>query len=633
MRFQDFLRSWTSKGVLLVLVIAFASWGISDVFQSGSGGQNDIVVVGEETISAQQLQSEFRRDLTRLQARNPSLTSEQAQQQRLYIQTLLRLVGQSLIKQEAEQLGLTVSNDQVRAEVAAQASFQNEKGQFDKALYERQLRSNNMSPERYEDLVRGDMTRDQVLGTVASGRPVPKALAEALYRVRQERRNAQSAIIARDDALELPEPDAATLEAFHKDNAAQFTAPEYRTITLLRMAPEALTSTIELSEDDLQAEYDTRINEFNLPERRTVEQVLAKDEATIKEGVGLLDQGQSFEQMSQALTAKGATATVLNDVARDKLPAQVADVVFALERDKPSAPVETAFGFSLYRVKAIKPAGTRGYEEVRDEIKAEMSLRLAADSLVRLSKTIEDELAGGANVEQAATAVGLDTTKLTIDAAGFEKAGTEALAGYGDREDIIGAVFELEKDADTGLRESRADSAFVARLDAVEPAALRPLAEIRDKVQAIWKLTERMKRAGTAADALAAAVKAGKKLADAAKEAGYEIVELDGLVRNRPSQARGSTSSLERALFEQDPNAPTPIIDAIPEGYAVAILKSRETPDPAAAAEDVARLAEGLGRLRDEDLAIAYQATLETKLGVGINQTRLSELFGTSQTQ
>lgn len=633
MNFQELLRSWTSKGILLVLVVAFAAWGISDVFRSGGPGQNDIAMVGEEAISAQQLQNEFRRDLARIQSRNPNLTSEQAQQQRLYIQTLLRLVGQSLISQEATRLGVTASDEQVREEVAVQSSFQNEEGKFDKAVYERQLRASNMSPERYEGLVRGDLTRAQLLGTVAASRPAPKALAEAFYRIRQERRGAQSAIVPRDDALELPEPDEATLEKFHKEHAAQFTAPEYRTVTLLRLAPEALTSTIELSEEDLQAEYDARANEFKMPETRGIEQVLSKDEALIKEGVALLGQGQSFADMSKALTAKGATINVLTDVTKDSLPASVADVIFGLERDKPSDPIETPFGFGLYRVTDIKPARTRTYEEAHDAIKAEMSLRLAADSLVRLSKTIEDELASGANVDQAASAVGLDTMKLTLDSAGFDKSGKEVLHDLPDHNDIVGAIFELEKDSDTGLRTSQIDSAFVARLDAIEPSALRPLTEVRDQVLATYRLTERLKRAELAAAGLAATVKAGTPLSDAAKAAGYEVVELDGLVRNQQSENRGSTPSVERALFAQDPASPTPIVELIPEGYAVVMLKSRETPDPAAAAADIERMAQGIGQARDEDIVIAFQATLEQRIGVTVNQARLDSLFGPAQNQ
>lgn len=628
MDFQTVTKKWAGRGVLLILVIAFAAWGIGDVLRTGGGGADDIAVVGEESITAQQLQNEFRRDLQRMQQRNPELTTEDAHRQRLYVQTLLRLVGQALIAQEADQLGVVIPDELIRREIAEQTTFHDDQGRFDIALYEQTLKRNNLTPERYEELIRDDLRRDQLLGTVAASRPVPTALAEAVYRVRQEQRNALVAIVPRDDTLEIPDPDEATLEAFHKEHAAQFTAPEYRTITLLRLTPELLVDTIELSDDDLLAEYEERVAEFAVPEQRTVEQVLVNDKALIDEAAALLQQGQDFDAMANAMTAKGATVNVLNDVAKDRLPAEVGEIVFGLAEGGVSEPVETAFGHSIFRVKQVKPARTKPFEEVRDQLREEMSLRLAADSMIRLANTIEDELAGGASLQQAAAAVGVDTVMLTFDAAGLDKDGNEVLAGEPEREDVVVETFSLEPQSDTGLRESKEGTAFVAHLDAVEPSVLRPLEEVRDRVIAAWRVSERMKQSEAKAEALVAEIEAGKPLADAAAEAGYEVVELNGLVRNRPSRQRGSTAAIERQLFAQDPSSPTPIVDTIPQGYAVAVLRNRVTPDADAAAAEVERLAGTLGQQRNEDLSIAYQAALEKRYGVGINQSRIEALFG-----
>jgi peptidyl-prolyl cis-trans isomerase D len=626
--FQKIAKTWAGRGVLLVLVLAFAAWGIGDVLRGGGGGADDVAVIGEESITAQQLQNEFRRDLQRMQQRNPNLTTEDAHRQRLYVQTLLRLVGQSLIAQEADQLGVVIPDELVRREIADEPNFHDDQGRFDMALYEQTLQRNNLSPERYEELTRNDLRRDQLLGTVAASRPAPTILAEAVYRVRQEQRNALVAIVPRDDTLEVPDPDEATIEAFHQEHAAQFTAPEYRTITLLRLTPALLVDTIELSDDDLLAEYEERVAEFELPEQRTVEQVLVNDRALIDEAAALLQQGQDFDAMATAMTAKGATVNVLNDVAKDRLPAEVGEIVFGLAEGGVSEPLETAFGHGIFRVKEVKPARTRPFEEVRDELHKEMSFRLAADSMIRLANTIEDELAGGANVQQAAAAVGVDTVTLTFDAAGLDKDGNEVLVGEAEREDVVVEAFSLEPQTDTGLRESKEGTAFVAHLDAVEPSVLRPLEDVRDSVVAAWRVSERMKQAEAKADALVAAIEAGEPLADAAAEAGYEAVELSGLVRNRPSRQRGSTAAIERELFAQDPDKPTPIVDAIPQGYAVAMLRDRVTPDANAAAAEVQQLAGALGQQRNEDLSIAYQAALEKRYGVGINQGRIEALFG-----
>jgi peptidyl-prolyl cis-trans isomerase D len=618
---------------LIILVIAFAAWGIGDVLRTGGGGPDDVATIGDDSISGQRLLSEFRNDLARLQQRNPGLTAEEARRQGLHIQTLLRLIGQSLVQAEANALGVAISDELVRRSVLEEPAFRDDAGKFDRDAYEKRLRNARLTPDRYEEIVRTDLRREQVLGAVAAERPTPRAFAEAVYRIRRETRSAEAAIVPRDDTLEVAEPDEATIEAFHKDHPGPFTAPEIRTVSLLRLAPDMLAATIELSDDDLKAEYDSRVAEFKLPETRTIEQVLAKDEALIKEGRKLLDDGQSFEAVAQALTAKGATVNVLNNVTKEALPSELAGIVFGLERDTPSQPVQTAFGWTLFRVKEIAAPRTRSFEETKDEIKNEMSLRLAADSQVRLSKTIEDELAGGANIEQAAKAVGVDLQQLSFDAAGFDKGAVEVLAGAADREDIIKASFALDVGADSGLKETEAQTIFLVRLDSVEEAKLRPLADVRDKVITALKISDRVKRAEAAAQALADKIKAGAKLSDAATEAGYEVVTWEALSRDQPSEARGTTPALQRQLFEQDPAAPSPIVGAIPEGYVVALLTRRALPDPAEADTEIESIAASLGRSRSADLSIAYQGALERRIGVAVDQKRLNDLFASQQDQ
>jgi peptidyl-prolyl cis-trans isomerase D len=626
---QELLRSWTSRLVLLVLIIAFAAWGVSDMLASrGSAGKDDVALVGEEGISLKQLDDEYRRDLTRAQSRRPDLTPEEALRQGLYLQSLIRLVGTSLVRQEAATLGVAVNDDSVRERVMAQPGFRNQDGAFDRDVYEKTLRSNNLTPERYEALIRDELGSQQVLDAVAAPRPAPAAFATALYQVRAERRSARAAIVARDDALAVAEPDQATLEAFQQERAAQFTAPQYRTVTLLRLTPEALISTIELSDDDLKAEYDSRVAEFKLSETRTIEQLQSPDEAMVKEGAAALAAGQSFDAVTTALKEKGATMNVLNGIARSSLPADIAEVVFTLPKEGVSAPLKTAFGFGLYRVTEIVAEHTRSFDEVKDEIRREMALRLAADSVVTLATTIEDELAGGADITQAAKAVGADSLVLTLDAAGLDKAAAEVLPGAPDREEIIASVFQLGTvGEDTGKKESKGQTIYVARLDGIEEATLRPFAEVRDQVLAAWQLSQRIDQARSKAEALAARIKGGAKLDEEAAALGYVIVALDDLARDQREAPRGITAAALRALFEQPIDAPTPIVAPTAEGFAVVMLTGHSLADPEVAKDDIAGLADSLGRMRANDLELAYKAALERRYGVSINQTKLAELF------
>ena len=260
-----------------------------------------------------------------------------------------------------------------------------------------------------------------------------------------------------------------------------------------------------------------------------------------------------------------------------------------------------------------------------------MSLRLAGDSVGRLSKTLEDELAGGANIEQAAKAVGVDTIKITTDRSGFDKANAEVLSGAAERGEIIEAMFALPSGGDTGLKETKGQTIFMAHIDSIEEASLRPFADVRDKVLTVWQITERLKMAEAAANALVEKVKAGTPLADAAKEKNYEVVTLERLPRTLEEDRRGVTSDIVHRLFAQSPDTPGAFVAPVPEGYAVVLLQSRDIPDPATASDEIDRLADALGQGRANDLSIAYQAALERRYGVSINEQRLQALFTTAK--
>jgi len=69
-------KSWTGKGIIILLAGSFAVWGINDVFRGPGAGT--AVTVGDIEVSVQTFDTEFRRELRRLQARAPDVTYEQA---------------------------------------------------------------------------------------------------------------------------------------------------------------------------------------------------------------------------------------------------------------------------------------------------------------------------------------------------------------------------------------------------------------------------------------------------------------------------------------------------------------------------------------------------------------------------
>ena len=112
--------------------------------------------------------------------------------------------------------------------------------------------------------------RNYLVGSIATfDAAPPKALADRLFAYRNEFRTAEVLMVP-TAAMKPPEPTAEQLAAFHKANAAKYTAPEYRTVTLVLVRPEDAAARVEVTEKALEDSYAARKAEFTTPETRAL---------------------------------------------------------------------------------------------------------------------------------------------------------------------------------------------------------------------------------------------------------------------------------------------------------------------------------------------------------------------------
>ena len=110
------------------------------------------------------------------------------------------------------------------------------------------------------------------------------------------------------------------------------------------------------------------------------------------------------------------------------------EAVFGLAEGSVSEPVQTAFGWHLFKVDDVKPARRLSFEEVKQSLHDEMALDLAGAGLFRLSTVLEDELGGGASLEQGAAAVGVEPIVLSgVTRNGLDRSGALALGDLSER--------------------------------------------------------------------------------------------------------------------------------------------------------------------------------------------------------
>ena len=291
-------KSWAARGVIIILALSFGAFGINDVFTGGS--RTAVATVGDVEVPTVLFDRQFQRALQRERERSgrPDLTRDEAHRAGLTGQVLNLLVREYLLDAETSKLGMRAADDSVRRELEDSPAFSNEQGAFDPELYDLVLERNNMTRTEYEDLIRVDLLRSQLLNAIGGERKVPESLIEALHRFRAEERSAGLALIPARGMRGLAVPDEAALTAYYEANTASFMAPERRSAVVVQLTAEAMVSEIELSDEDVYAEYEARIDEFDLPAQRAVVQINAQDEALIREGAQRLAEGEPFDAVA-----------------------------------------------------------------------------------------------------------------------------------------------------------------------------------------------------------------------------------------------------------------------------------------------------------------------------------------------
>ncbi len=617
-------KSWTGKAVIIVLALSFGVWGIGDAFIGHSG--DVVAVVGDTEVTSTQFSRAFRREVQRLQQTYPQITSQEANEMGVSNQVLAILVRQALLDEEADALGLRTPDGRVVQALHDTAAFHDESGRFDRAAYERALSRNRITPEEYESLIRADLRRSQLLGTIGSPRPAPRALSDALYRYQEEARNAAYVLIAGTTMTQVPAPTEAELLAYHEANAALFTAPEYRALTLARLSIDAIRAELEVSEDDLRAAYDTRIGEFETPEQRSVQQILAVDQALINEGAEMLGAGKSFEEVSEALAARGATSFSLGAVERGDLDPAVTEVVFSLEAGAVSDPVASRFGWHLFKLDGITPARAQDFAEIREQLRSDLAEELAYDDLYRLHDAFEDARAGEAPLEMAARPLGIPIEVIdSMDAIGLDRAGDPVLAGVESRDEILALALDTEAGAESPLIEL-SDGSFVAlRVDRIDAPAVKPLDDIRDEVRESLLRERRSEAAETQARAFADSIAGGTPLAEAAGEAGYPVARLEGVTRDGRN-GEITSQDLVRALFSVEPSSREPVVARVGDGWAVAVLSGVSE---ASAGDAPNSWRDRVTERWSDEVAEAFGIGLHARYRPTVNPTVLNSLFET----
>ncbi len=619
--------TWFAKLLFVLLILSFAVWGIEDMLRN-IWRDTAVARVGDEAIEVEEGQEAARREFQRIQRQLQGSVELDARIRRAVAEQALEgLVLDRVLRQEQVRMRIVVPDDVVRDYIFQIPGFAGLDGRFSREMFNNFLRSNEMTEARFLDLLRTDLGRQQLSGAVRAGAAAPEALALRMLAWSMERRSATLVELPFADAPEPEAPTEAQLARYHENNARHFSTPEYRDVALATLNAALLMAEVEVSERDIEDAYAANRARYETPEKREVFQALMQDEAAARAIATAWQANADFAAIEAAARAAGGLATPLGLSTRADLPLPaLADAAFALAPGAVSAPVRTAFGWHVLRVGQVEAGARRGLDEVRGELRAEIQAERAADLAFERVNRVEDALAGGASLSEAARRYSLGYVEARLDAAGRAPDGTQVALPIANavRPAVLRAIFAAERGAAPRLQEG--EWGFIALdLRDVTPPALRPLDTVREQVVAGFLAAARRRWQEERAAALLAATRTGQTLAAAAEAAQIAAEEL-GPFGREAGGGNPMPRDLLAPVFELAPNASTMIERG--QSFAVMQLLSVTPADLSAQTAALATLRGETSQAMAEDFEAQYQAALRARANVRINPRLVDQMAG-----
>ncbi|MFC5499595.1 SurA N-terminal domain-containing protein [Caenimonas terrae] len=577
----DFVRKHTKvmQFVLFLLVFpSFVLFGLEGYNRYKEKGEPVARVDGHDILQSD-WDNAHKAEVERIRQSAPNLDPKMFDTPEARYTTLERLVRERVLAAAAVQSKLVTSDAQLARELQSNqliASLRGPDGKLDMVRYRQLVGGQGMTPEMFENSVRQDVSMRQVLAGLGGSTLATGAVASTAINSFLEKREVQTAMFATPAFAAKVNASDADLEAYYKQNIAQFQAPEEAVIEYVVLDPDAVMKDISVPEADLKTYYDQNIQRLTGQEERRASHILvaapkgapaeerAKAKAKAEQLLAAVKKApDSFAEVAKKNSQDPGSAAKGGDLdffARGAMAKPFEDVAFSLKKGEISDVVETEFGYHIIRVTDIKAPKQRSFEEMKPQLETELKKQQATKKFAEAADIFSNAVYEQADSLKPAA----DKLKLQVQtASGITRLPAPGAKGPLASPKFLSALFApdaVDKKRNTEATETGPSQLASGRIVKYTPAHARPFAEVKEQVR------ERL----VAARGAELAKKEGMaKLA--AWKANPASAELQPAITVSREDAQKQPPGLVEAALRADPAALPAFVgvDLGPQGYAV----------------------------------------------------------------
>jgi peptidyl-prolyl cis-trans isomerase D len=534
---MHFLRKVAVFVMFAILIGAFAI-SMGGNYYGDRERRQSVATVGSVNISPEDFRRAYQRVLENVsQQAGRRISPTEAQAFGLPNRVLQGLIQDAALDLEAKQLGVGLSEEGVRRGITSLEVFQ-DKGVFSADKYHRFLQNIGYTAPFFEQEYKGDLVRRQLRGVFEGSGVVSKALLEAYNKFGNEQRTLAYFILAPEAAGAVPAPTEAELQVFYEDRKPQFTTPELRKVSALAISPQSVAKSLTIPDADLKAEYAAKASVYSVPERRKLEIIPFKTRADADAAYAKLKSGaRDFLGVAKDAGFNQPdidAGVVSSQELADKFGMNDAIVkaAFSTEKEWTARPVDGPVSTVILRVLDVIPGQERSFDQVKEQIRADLAKVRAQSEFQRLIKAFEEDRTTGVPLADSARKLNLPLEEVTFDRSANGADGKPLTISAVPAAQLVDAAFKSDVGVENeAIRLQGGGYAWFEVNDVVKPRQ-KPLEEVKGEVEAAWRADQVRDRLSSRARDLVARLDKGEAIAAVAKSVGATVKTSQPLKRN-----------------------------------------------------------------------------------------------------
>ena len=574
--------SWIIKVLLGAVALAFAlSWGVSSYY----GREQEVAItVNEQPITLNQI----REETGRLSEEARRMYGKQFDQVEpllnLRQQAIAQLINKTLLFQAAQQIGISVSSQEVQASIAKIEMFQRN-GRFDMKLYKRVLARSRLTPEAFEQAQSNEMLMTKLSALVAGSAQVTPLEVDQYLKIALSKVKGVYKTFSPKDYLAKVKASPKEMEEYYKANQRRFVVPAKVVLSYVVFPASDYLDKAVVQPQDVADAYEVDRERYIKPEQVKVRHILiklAKDavpaevKAAKKKAEDILAMAKKPKADFAALAKKYSQGPAASQggefgyITRGQLVPTLEKLAFKLKPGQ-AGMARTDFGYHVLKVEDYQPGKVTPLKDVEDKIKNALVERQAKDIARAAAENAFDQAAADSDPAKLAS-----NLKKTLEET-LALTPTEPVKGLKGLEGLAQAVQGLSEGEVLPVLDF-GDGSILAFVKKKIPEKVKPLKDVEEQV----RVAVLDNKAAEAAQKQAAGLLA--KLAsqsDPAKALLAEkgVKETKFLGREDEIAGLKSSGELVFALFER-PDSERVLHSPVKAGevFAAAVLAERKPP-------------------------------------------------------